>query len=60
MVLHQDAQAKAQKEIDALTGRTRLPRLADRASLPYLSALVWETYRWCPPVPVGKSDVNLE
>ena len=54
MLINQEAQAKAQKEIDEVTGRTRLPRMSDRNSMPYLTAVVWETFRWSPPVPVSK------
>jgi len=54
MLINQEAQAKAQKEIDEVTGRNRLPRMSDRNSMPYLSAVVWETFRWAPPVPVSK------
>ncbi|EPQ52491.1 cytochrome P450 [Gloeophyllum trabeum ATCC 11539] len=52
MLINQDAQRKAQEEIDRVTGRQRLPRMADKASLPYLQAVVWEVFRWAPPVPV--------
>jgi len=54
MLINQEAQAKAQKEIDTVTGRNRLPRMSDRNCMPYLSAVVWETFRWAPPVPVSK------
>ncbi|KAJ7108383.1 cytochrome P450 [Mycena crocata] len=34
MVLHPEYQARAQKEIDSITGRSRLPEFGDRDSLP--------------------------
>ncbi|KAJ6555588.1 cytochrome P450 [Mycena vulgaris] len=52
MVLHPEVQAKAQAEIDSVTGRSRLPRMSDRTAMPYLVSIVWETFRWSPPVPV--------
>jgi len=52
MLLHPEVQAKAQAEIDSVTDRSRLPRMTDRAAMPYLVSIVWETFRWSPPVPV--------
>jgi hypothetical protein len=45
--------AKAQAEIDAVVGLERLPDLHDRSSLPYLSCIVSELYRWHVAVPLG-------
>ncbi|KAJ6629355.1 cytochrome P450 [Mycena sp. CBHHK59/15] len=53
MVLHPEAFAKAQKEIDAVVGADRLPTFSDRASLPYVEAILNETYRWGVPVPLS-------
>jgi len=53
MVLCPDVQKRAQAEIDALIGRDRLPTFEDRASLPYIDAIVRETFRWEPVVPLG-------
>ena len=61
MTLHPAIQARAQAEFDALLGSpssgqqqwTRLPTFADRARLPYVSALVLEVLRWNPAVPLG-------
>lgn len=36
---------KAQDEIDRVIGNARLPEFGDRESLPYLNALLEETYR---------------
>ncbi|KAJ7080194.1 cytochrome P450 [Mycena belliarum] len=52
MVRHPEVQAKAQAEIDAVIGRGRLPRMGDKNDLPYLTQVVWEVFRWAPPVPV--------
>lgn len=46
-------QRRAQKKIDEVVGRSRLPRHEDRASLPYVTAVVKESLRWLPSVPLG-------
>src|ERR1700733_8292700 len=53
MVLHPDAQSRAQSEIDSVVGTGRLPNFGDETSLPYVSALVEEVMRWHPVAPVG-------
>jgi cytochrome P450 len=53
MVLHPEAQRRAQTEIDNVVGMGRLPDFGDEASLPYVSALVNEVMRWHPVAPVG-------
>ncbi|KAI0315374.1 CyP450 monooxygenase [Amylostereum chailletii] len=52
MVMHPDAQKKAQKEIDTVLGSTRLPEFEDESSLPYVGALVKEVLRWHPGAPM--------
>ncbi|CAN8239739.1 unnamed protein product [Cochlearia groenlandica] len=53
MVLHQDIQAKAQAEIDAILGDTVRQVLdSDLSKLPYLRAIVKETLRMHPPGPL--------
>ncbi|KAJ7779891.1 putative monooxygenase [Mycena metata] len=53
MVLNPAIQAKAQKEIDAVIGRDRLPTIADRSSLPYVRSIVTEVFRLNPAIPLG-------
>ncbi|KAG1733019.1 cytochrome P450, partial [Suillus paluster] len=53
MVLYPDVQRRAQVEIDSVIGRDRLPTFEDRASLPYVEAVLRETFRWEPIVPLG-------
>ncbi|KAJ7143734.1 cytochrome P450 [Mycena epipterygia] len=53
MVLHPEVFAKAQKEIDSVVGNDRLPTFSDRASLPYVDAILNEVYRWGVPVPLS-------
>ena len=45
MLHYPDVYQKAQEEIDRVIGCDRIPDLSDRASLPYLEALVMELYR---------------
>nr|CAD7438754.1 unnamed protein product [Timema bartmani] len=42
---HPQVMLKAQKEIDGVVGRDRLPSLDDRSSLPYLEAIQREVHR---------------
>ena len=55
MVTHPEVLEKAQKELDEVIGRHRLPDFEDRASLPYIEAIYREVLRWKPPVPMGVS-----
>ena len=56
MVHFKHVQIKAQREIDQVIGRDRLPSLEDRksSSLPYLEATVKELLRWMPAGPLSK------
>ncbi|KAI0092995.1 cytochrome P450 [Irpex rosettiformis] len=53
LLLHPEVQQRAQKEIDEVIGRNRLPDLNDRESLPYVQCVINEVSRWQPVVPVG-------
>ncbi|KAH9484588.1 Cytochrome P450 monooxygenase 58 [Psilocybe cubensis] len=52
MLHYPDTMKKAQSEIDIVVGRSRLPEFDDVESLPYIRALILETMRWRPIVPV--------
>jgi cytochrome P450 len=52
MLLNQDAQRKAQAELDSVVG-DRLPEFADREQLPYVNAIYKEVLRWHPVAPLG-------
>lgn len=54
MLLHPDAQRKAQAELDSVIGSGRLPVCTDRDNLPYVNALVLEIMRWHSAVPSGE------
>ncbi|KAI0755203.1 CyP450 monooxygenase [Daedaleopsis nitida] len=60
MALHPDAQKAAQAELDAVVGPDRLPDHSDRATLPYLNALVKECLRWQNVLPVGLPHLTTE
>ncbi|KAA1476618.1 cytochrome P450 [Dentipellis sp. KUC8613] len=49
MLLYPDAQNHAQKELDTVVGRSRIPTFADLNQLPYIQALVKEVLRWRSP-----------
>ena len=44
----------AQQELDAVTGRERLPTFEDRPRLPFVDAVCKEVLRWRPVTPIGK------
>jgi cytochrome P450 len=53
MVLYPDVQTQARAEIDQAVGHDKMPCLDDRASLPYLDAILCEVLRWYPVFPLG-------
>ena len=58
MALHQDAQKKAQAELDVVVGPDRLPDLNDMDKLPYINAIIKESLRWHVPTPLGLPHVT--
>lgn len=61
MALHPDKQKKAQAEIDSVVGSHGLPTLSkDIGELPYITALIKETIRWHPIVPIGVPRCSKE
>ena len=61
MAAYPEVQKKCQEELDMVVGRSRMPTLSDRDSLPYVRATVREALRWRPIVPLGEylSKMNL-
>ncbi|KAH0582171.1 hypothetical protein H2248_011822 [Termitomyces sp. 'cryptogamus'] len=53
MALNPDKQRIAQAEIDRVIGGHRLPIIADRDDLPYVNAVIKETMRWHPSLPLS-------
>ncbi|EJF62600.1 cytochrome P450 [Dichomitus squalens LYAD-421 SS1] len=60
MVLYPDVQRKAQAELDAIVGRSRLPSFEDFENLVYIRAIIKETLRWHPVGPLGMQHVSTE
>jgi len=60
MASYPGVQEKAQRELDAVVGGSRLPDFNDRVSLPYVEALYRETLRWMPVVPLGIPHAAME
>ena len=55
MVLCPDVQARAREEINQVVKHDQIPSIEDRASLPFLDAVLLEVLRWYPPAPLGCS-----
>ena len=60
MVAFPEVQRRAQAEIDAVVGRSRLPTFTDAPHLPYVRAIVKEVTRWRPPLPLGLPHATAE
>ncbi|KAF8492582.1 cytochrome P450 [Russula emetica] len=52
-LLRPEIQTMAQRELDAVTMRERLPTFEDRPRLPFVDAICKEVKRWRPVVPLG-------
>ena len=48
-----EVQRKAQSELDAHVGQTRLPDFGDLDSLHFIRAIIMEAMRWRPVAPFG-------
>ena len=53
MVLYPEVQKKAQAQLDAIVGSSRLHSFSDRQDLPYITAIEKETIRWHSVAPQG-------
>ncbi|KAG8859727.1 hypothetical protein FRB96_004301 [Tulasnella sp. 330] len=53
MLLYPEVQERARAEIDRVVGEDRLPTIADKDATPYLNAVILETLRWHPTLPIG-------
>ena len=53
LTLYPDVQKRAQRELDSVLGRDRLPTFEDRPRLPYIDAMCKEILRWRMVTPVG-------
>ncbi|KAH9976314.1 cytochrome P450 [Lactifluus volemus] len=59
-LLYPDVQKRAQEELDAVTGRERLPTFEDRSRLPFVDAVCMEVLRWRPVVPLAVPHATTE
>ncbi|KAF7366944.1 hypothetical protein MSAN_00953100 [Mycena sanguinolenta] len=53
MLARPDVQKKAQAEIDSVIGEDRFPDFEDQESLPYLAAVIKESFRWKNVTPIA-------
>ena len=54
ILLRPEVQTMAQKELDGVTMRERLPTFEDRSKLPFVDAICKEVTRWKPVVPLSE------
>ncbi|THU94427.1 cytochrome P450 [Dendrothele bispora CBS 962.96] len=55
-----DVQARAQRELDTVVGTSRLPDFGDRENLPYLEAILTESLRIYPVLPLAVPHHSIE
>jgi len=60
MAITPSIQEKAQREIDRVVGRNRLPDFSDRPNMPYVEAIYREVLRARPPLQVGITHCPME
>ncbi len=60
MIAFPGVQNKAQKEIDEVVGRGRLPTFDDAPRLPYVCAVIKEILRWRPTLPFGATHTATD
>ncbi|KAI0259892.1 cytochrome P450 [Gloeopeniophorella convolvens] len=60
MLRYPEVQRKAQEEIDKIVGTSRLPDFSDQDSLPYVGAVLKETLRWHPVIPLGVPHCSVQ
>nr|AAS48419.1 flavonoid 3'-hydroxylase [Allium cepa] len=60
MIRHPDALKRAQRELDEVVGRDRLVSETDIRSLPYIQAIVKETFRLHPSTPLSLPRISSE
>ena len=57
MTLYPEVQERAQRELDDVIGRDRLPSFSDKSRLPFVSKVVKETLRWKAVSPLGQYTI---
>ncbi|GJE98985.1 cytochrome P450 [Phanerochaete sordida] len=53
MLMHPEVQERAQEEIVSILGPDKLPEMEDQDSLPFITAVMKESLRWRPPLPLA-------
>ena len=51
--LFPDVMSEAQRQLDAVVGKSRLPGFSNKGALPYIDAILQETMRWRSIGPLG-------
>ncbi|EIM81953.1 cytochrome P450 [Stereum hirsutum FP-91666 SS1] len=59
-ILHPQCVKKAQAELDAVVGRSRMPTFDDESSLLYVQAMIKESLRWRVVAPIGLAHATTE
>lgn len=59
MAQNPETHRHAQAEVDQVVGHDRLPSVDDIPNLPYIDAIVKETMRWHPSLPLGSLSARL-
>ena len=57
MALHPEKQRLGQAEIDRIVGPEALPNISHRSQLPYVEAIIKETMRWHPALPLSAYEL---
>ena len=60
MVKFPDVQAKAREELDRVLGKYHLPTFSDEETLPYITAITLESFRWHATGPLGIPHLATE
>ena len=60
MAVNPGIQEKAQREIDRVVGRSRLPDFSDRPAMPFVEAIYREVLRSRPPLQMGGPHCVME
>ena len=60
MARNTDIMRMAQHQLDSVLSGERLPDHSDIDDLPYIMAIVKETFRWAPPLPIGAPHRLME
>ena len=60
MTRNTEVMKTAQRQLDSVLGGERLPDHSDIDDLPYIEAIIKETFRWAPPFPIGTTHRLME